>query len=235
MHGSRLLIGTCLGIALALTGGAGPAVSGEVSVQLGGSHLRVPVTSIREARFKTIIRQQYDYSCGSAAVASLLTYHYDRPTSEADAFRAMWAVGDQASIRKLGFSLLDMKRYLAQQGLRADGFRVSLDKVEAARIPAITLINTSGYRHFVVIKGIRDGKVLVGDPALGVRIYPRKQFEAIWEGIVFIVRDETEVGRRNFNTDRDWAVRAKAPFGTALQRNSSIGGMTLTLPGLNDF
>ena len=235
MNGLKILLRGLLGAAIGCAGAANSATGGEVLLQLGGAQVRVPVTSIREARFKTVIRQQFDYSCGSASIATLLTFHYDRPTSETDAFRAMWSVGDQASIRKAGFSLLDMKRYLAQQGLRADGFRVSLDKIAEARIPAITLINTNGYRHFVVIKGIRGDQVLVGDPALGVKIWPRKQFEAMWSGIVFIVRDEIDVGRRNFNARKDWAVRAKAPFGNSLKAYNSIGGLTLTLPGLRNF
>lgn len=180
-----------------------PAVAGEVSVRAGSSQVNVALTSIREARFKTVIRQQYDFSCGAAAVASLLTYHYGRPTKEQDVFRVMWQNGDQASIRRLGFSLLDMKAYLATRGLRADGFRISLDQLRKAGIPAITLISIKGYRHFVVVKGMRDDKILVGDPALGVNIVPRKTFEQSWEGIVFVIRDEVAVAKRNYNAKRD--------------------------------
>ncbi|WP_204283799.1 C39 family peptidase, partial [Klebsiella pneumoniae] len=69
--------------------------------------------------FRTVVRQQYDYSCGSAAVATLLRYHYGRPTVESDVFSAMWRSGDQAQIKRAGFSMLDMKRYLDSQGYMA--------------------------------------------------------------------------------------------------------------------
>jgi hypothetical protein len=56
------------------------AGNGELDDSLTGD-FKVQVTSLREARFKTIILQQFDYSCGSAAVASLLTYDDDRPST----------------------------------------------------------------------------------------------------------------------------------------------------------
>src|SRR3546814_13412897 len=59
--------------------------------------------------FRSVIRQRYDFSCGSAALATLLTYHYGAPTSEAMPFRAMWEKGDREAIRKVGFSMLDMR------------------------------------------------------------------------------------------------------------------------------
>ena len=51
-------------------GPAEVARAGDVHVAQGGFLLNfdAPVTSLRERRFKTIIRQKYDYSCGSAAL-----------------------------------------------------------------------------------------------------------------------------------------------------------------------
>jgi predicted double-glycine peptidase len=79
------------------------------------------VTSLKEARFRSTVRQQFVTSCGSAAVATLLTYHYNTPVTEQQVFNAMYA-GRPAKIQREGFSLLDMKRYLAQQGFLADGY-----------------------------------------------------------------------------------------------------------------
>jgi predicted double-glycine peptidase len=216
-------------------GGAGTTVAaGDVPLALRAARVTVPVTSIKEARFGTVVKQHYDFSCGSAAVATLLTYHYGRPTNEEAAFRAMFEVGDRDAIRKQGFSLLDMKKYLASRGLRADGFRLPLEKFAEVGIPAIALVNTKGYRHFVVIKGLTGDDVLVGDPALGTRVMNRSAFKAIWGGILFVIRDEIKIGRANFNKQEDWNVRGKAPFGTALNRRS-LSSFTLALPARNEF
>jgi len=153
--------------------------------------------------------------------------------AEQEVFKAMFDAGDQEAIKTKGFSLLDMKNYLENIGFHADGYKAGLAKLAKVGIPAIVLIEIRGYRHFVVVKGVRDGEVVVGDPALGVRIYPRADFEKLMVNhIIFVIRDEVEVARRNFNADRDWAVRAKAPFGTAFGGNS-LASFTLLMPGPN--
>jgi len=208
-----------LAAAILLAGGATTAAAGTLDYTLTGD-FKVHVVSMREARFQTIILQKYDYSCGSAALASLLTYHYDRPTTEQDVFKSMFDTGDQEKIQKEGFSLLDMKTHLARQGLVADGYKMTLDKLEKLGVPVITLINTGGYRHFVIIKGIRGDDVVLGDPAQGVIIVDRAAFEPAWSGVVLVIRNEASKGKEHFNLAQDWRVRQKAPFGTALTRDS---------------
>jgi predicted double-glycine peptidase len=212
---------TTLLVSLALLTAAGVGLrAGELDYSLGGVSYRVPVVSLREARFQTIILQKYDYSCGSAALASLLTFHYGRPTTEEAVFKAMFAAGDQQKIQREGFSLLDMKTYLAQLDLVADGFKVGLDRIAELGVPVITLINTGGYRHFVIIKGMDADEIVLGDPAQGVIIVKKEQFKPVWSGVALIIRNEASRGRENFNLQRDWRVRQKAPFGTALTRDS---------------
>ncbi len=213
----------------------GPVASaGEVSVAGIGGVFNVPVVSIREARFKNVVRQRYDFSCGSAAVATLLTYHYGRPTTEEEVFRTMFTQGDQDKIRTEGFSLLDMKDYLAGRDMRANGYRVGLEKLAENGIPAVVLINTNGYLHFVVVKGIDVDNVLVADPAQGNKIIARSAFEEMSNGILFVILDESESAQKSFNVADEWLVRTKAPLGTALMR-SGLAEFGLTLPGRNEF
>lgn len=213
---------------------AAAALAGETTVATGGGSFTVAATSLREARFKTVIRQQHDFSCGSAAIATLLTFHYGRPTSEEEAFRSMYENGDQEAIQRQGFSLADMQNFLSTVGLRSDGFRISLDKIAEVKVPAVTLIETKGYSHFVVIKGIVGNEVLVGDPALGLKAIPRAQFEQMWKGVVFVVRDEIDPARETFNRKDEWAVRRTAPFGTALSRQG-LATFSIVMPGLFEF
>lgn len=210
------------------------AHAGQARIATSGLSATIALTSLKEARFQRVIRQQYDFSCGSAAIATLLTYHYGTPTTEEQAFRSMYAAGDAEAIRKSGFSLADMQRYLDGLGLRSDGYRVSLDKLTEIGIPAITLINTKGYNHFVVIKGIKNGEVLVGDPALGLKSFPKAEFESMWKGVIFVIRDQIEPARQAFNLGDEWSVQRKAPFGTALSRRG-LATFSTVLPGLNEF
>ncbi len=198
-----------------------------------GTLYRLQLTSLKEARFKQTIRQQYDFSCGSAAVATLLTFQYGVPVAEKDAFAQMYANGDQAKINREGFSLLDIKAFLATQGFEADGFEVSLDKLAEEKLPAIVLIDERGYHHFVVVKGVAGGRVLVGDPATGTHSMSRTRFEAMWKNrVVFVIHNHRELA--SFNNATDWRVAPMAPLSTGIDRRG-LGDITLPKLGPGDI
>ena len=220
MTGRRLALGLALASAClswqALAPGPARAATAEVRVPYGGSY-SMPVTSLKATRYRTTVPQQYDFSCGSAAVATLLTFQYGQPVGEAEVFKHMYARGDQARIRREGFSLLDMRAYLQDRGYAADGFEVPLDRLLEEGLPAIVLLNDRGYRHFVVVKGLRAGRVLVGDPARGTRLLTRRDFDRLWENrVLFVVHNRREVAA--FNHPRDWRLAPLAPLSMAVQR-----------------
>lgn len=221
----------CMACLLAV---ASPVTAGTVWVSGAGTTLAVDVVSLRDARFQGVIRQEYDFSCGAASVATLLTYHYDDPIDERTALDGMLENADAERVQTEGFSMLDMKQFLAERGLNADGFRAGLDALAGTSIPAIALIDTDGYRHFVVIQGISPDEVLVGDPALGIRVYSRAEFKRIWNGLLFLVRDNVEQASATFNRTEQWAVRTHVPYGIALQQ-PSLDGFTLSLPRSGDY
>lgn len=192
---------------------ASPPAAAQVRLRTDAGEASVKVLSWKDIPFRTVVRQEHDFSCGSAALATLLTYHYGRPTSEATTFSAMYASGDQAAIQKVGFSMLDMKRYLAAVGLASDGFRISLDELAQMRRPAIVLMNLGSYRHFVVIKGVQGDRVLVGDPALGLRTYRRADFMQMWNGVAFGLHERPGLRAPAFNQAAEWDPWARAPSG----------------------
>lgn len=195
----------------------------------------VPVQSFADRKFATVVKQKYDFSCGSAALATLLRYHYSLAQDEEASFRGMWAAGDRAQIRRVGFSLLDMKRHLTTLGFRADGFKVSLDDIAKAGVPGIVLINLNGYKHFVVVKGVSPTEILVGDPSLGLKTMPVAEFKRAWNGIYFALNSRLDVGRRNFNSDLVWSRFARAPTGAGFTDPVSQQALMLTAPFYRDF
>jgi predicted double-glycine peptidase len=157
-----------------------------------------------------VVRQQFDFSCGSAALATLLTYHLSNPTPERETFAKMWATGDQKTIRKSGFSMLDMKSYLNAAGYRAEGFRLGVNQLSKLKQPGIALVNLKGYKHFVVVKGARGDRILVGDPMLGIGEYSKKDFAKIWNGILLAVVDPKTAPK--FNLASEWGPWSTAPL-----------------------
>jgi predicted double-glycine peptidase len=91
---------------------------------------------------------------------------------------------------RLGFSLLDLKIYAATQGLGAAAFGdMTLEDLDGLA-PAIVPIRWHGFRHFVIYRGRRGGRVLIADPAFGNRTLPDDVFKTIWAGGVgFVVFD----------------------------------------------
>jgi len=199
---------SCMALAALFLAGLSLWGARAVEITLGNTdtgNFYLHQVSFAEMPFRTVVRQQYDYSCGSAALATLLHYHYGRAATEAQVFKAMYAVGDQERIQKLGFSLLDMKKYLATLGYQADGYRFGLEEIAKSRTPAIALIQIGAYKHFVVIKGVIGDWVLVGDPALGLRRFDKKDFLASWNGIAFLLHDLPAGARPAvFNGAEDW-------------------------------
>ncbi|MGD9814038.1 MAG: C39 family peptidase [Hyphomonadaceae bacterium] len=181
-----------------------------------GGNYNIQVVSWRDIPFRTVVRQQFDYSCGSAAVATLLRFHYGLQIGEADVFQAMYARGDQARIREVGFSMLDMRNYLETRGFVADGLRLDLDRLAELEVPAIALITHNDYRHFVVVKGIDGDRVLVGDPTFGLQTYTRAEFQAVWNGVVLAVRSAPDGWPAPaYNRAEEWRPWAVAPLDMA--------------------
>ncbi len=209
-----------------------PAVH-AVEVQSAQGSYSLHLTSLKEARFRNTIRQKYDFSCGSAAVATLLSYQYGYPVDEQSAFVQMYAHGNRQKIRREGFSLLDIKRYLQSNGFDADGFQLPLEKLQQEMLPAIALIDEKGYHHFVVIKGLRGGRVLIGDPAVGTRSVSVAQFDRVWKNrLVFVIHN-----RRNwatFNSPDDWRAAPFAPLHSGIDR-AGLGNLTLPRRGPGDI
>lgn len=202
-------------------------------VGTGSGRYALKVTSLKEARFRTTVRQQYDFSCGSAALATLLTHHYGHQVSEQAVFEAMYAKGDRQKIQREGFSLLDMKRYLSDQGYQADGFELPLDKLVESGLPAIVLIAEKNYHHFVVVKGMRNGRVLIGDPSTGARALSRETFESVWVNrLLFVVHNRQS--QALFNADAEWQYAPQAPLASGLQ-NEGLAIQALGKLGPNDF
>jgi predicted double-glycine peptidase len=216
----RAIVAVMLGLASVATTAPASAADKPVIAMRSGADVAVynlPVMTWRDIPFRSVVRQQYDYSCGSAAVATLLQYHYGRPTRESDAFSWMWKTGDQRAIQKVGFSMLDMRAYLKAIGYRADGFRLNLAQLEQMQTPAIVLLTIGQYKHFVVIKGIHPDKVLVGDPALGLLIIKRPVFEKLWNGIVFVIREAPDQRLKpRFNAESEWSPWSTGPIRASL-------------------
>lgn len=214
------------------------AAAGEINLPdaVSGTGFSVPVQSMKELRESRVVKQNYDFSCGSAAVATLLTYSYNTPTTEREAFDTMWAVGDQEHIKKFGFSLLDMQKYLASRGFHAVGYKITPEKLRRLHVPAIALIHPNGYNHFVVVRGWRNDAAIVADPTLGLRRMPAEDFLAVWNGIVFLLRDDEKLAESLYNDPRDFKLIPRSVVaGGMVYGQEAVTSFLINIPIFNDY
>ncbi len=164
------------------------AVGGTITVGLpNGLYVTKKVVSLREARYKNVVPQKFDLSCGAASLATILKYFYNEEVDEIDIIKEMLEQGDREKIAEKGFSLLDLKRYAERNDYLANGYRVTLENLKNLKIPGIILLESSKYSHFVVLKGMRGDRVYIADSASGNRSMSVKDFEKSWNGVILVV------------------------------------------------
>jgi len=147
------------------------------------------IEPLSEFRYNNVIRQAYDYSCGSAALTTLLDFYLGRNFQERQVMEGLLQFGDSEKIvARRGFSLLDMKRLVTALGHPSGGFRAEREDLVKLDHPAIAPIEYAGFKHFIVIRAVKDGHVYVADPALGNISFTLTRFMEIWDrNVLFIV------------------------------------------------
>lgn len=136
-------------------------------------HIRIPIQSWKTLRDARVVKQDLDYSCGAASLATLLNEFYGQSLTE----EALLKVMDKGDLRA---SFEDMQRALPQFGFKAQGFAASYEQLMKLKAPVIVYLKHRRDDHFSVLRGIDANTVWLADPSLGNRTYSREQFLEMW-------------------------------------------------------
>lgn len=179
---------------------AGSAVAADFFVRpTHGASIKKRVMSMKELKFKNVVRQNTDFSCGAASLATVLRYFYeDKDVSEESIVNWLLEYGDVDKIRQRGFSLLDLKTYAEDKGYMAGGYRVDPSQLHNLNVPVIVLLDIGGYAHFVVLKGVRNRTAHIADPVLGNRKISMPDFTSSWNGLLLAVQGKKREGESNY-------------------------------------
>ncbi len=137
----------------------------------------VQLQSWKQLRDARVVKQDLDYSCGAASIATVLSEYYQRPTTEAEVLKLLVEVAHN----KDRASFADMEAILPRLGFKGVGLATSWEQLTDLKIPVIVYVRQRKEDHFTVISGISEDKVKLSDPSLGNRILTRGQFKAMWE------------------------------------------------------
>lgn len=163
-----------------------PAIPGQTT------GFRVSVTPEKALRQKGIAMQKFDYSCGSAALTTLLNQEKGLSLNEEEVIDGLILHGEtEKIIQGRRFSLLDVKRYLASRGIGSAGYSAGLQDLPDIPAPSLMSISIKGFKHFVVYQGLADGHIILSDPAFGNMSVTTAKFATLWKQKIFLALNET--------------------------------------------
>ena len=135
---------------------------------------KIKVQSWKERRDFNIVKQDLDFSCGAASVATLLNNFYGQKLTEEEVLKKL----DKEQMRA---SFEDMQRIMPDLGFEAKGYALSFEQLAKLKIPVIVYLKYRKDDHFSVLRGIDGSTVLLADPSLGHVSMSRVQFLDAWK------------------------------------------------------
>jgi predicted double-glycine peptidase len=143
------------------------------------------VESWQGLKRKNVVMQQREYSCGAAALATLLRYYWDDTSATEAKYLAelakMLTPAETADRITNGLTLTDLRRLAVQTGYLASIGTLTYDKLTESKVPLVLGITVEEYRHFVVYRGTDGEYVYLADPMRGNIRTPVWQFQAQWQ------------------------------------------------------
>jgi len=158
-------------------------------------YFNVPVKSWKELKQQQLVRQQWDISCGAAALSTLMTWYHGLPLNEKTVANALLRTTKVNRVRaRGGFSLLDLKRFVEAIGFSGEGYgKMSITDLADKKQPAILPIRLYGLDHFVVYRGRVGDRFYIGDPAFGNISLTRDRLYEVWKSrIAFYVTSDQQ-------------------------------------------
>jgi predicted double-glycine peptidase len=178
---------------------------------------------IKQLQMAGIERQTLDYSCGAAALTIMFNRYFGDAVKEQDVLAdiVFRLSSEEAQARMVeGFSMLDLKQTAERLGYQAEGLSLGREQVARLRGPVIILLRRKTLNHFVVLKGVGQGKAFLADPARGhVRVPLHELFEE-WQGetlTIFRVTSDLP-DRHGLNIPRGSGVAPERETVRALQQ-----------------
>ena len=205
-------------LAWGLSSGSAPCW-GQAPTRDPSRRVAARTRSWKEIRDHAVVKQQRDFSCGAAALATIARYYWgDKRASEAAYLRMLLKLLKPSELRERtadGLSMTDLRKLAVKSGYLASVVQASTSQLAKSKVPTIVAIRTGRNRefnHFVVVKGIRGNDVFLADPARGNLRVPISRFQEDWienAALVMIRRGKvtskvSQLKIRNSDRERGW-------------------------------
>lgn len=138
------------------------------------------VSSYRELRSQSVVRQTYEESCGAASIATLINNLDFKNISEKDTLEQMR--GNNKDLNTDMVSFKQLQDAAAKLGYESKGYQISRELLNKLNIPVLVRIeNDPRYPHFVVVINHPGDFITVLDPSFGKYISSKNEFYSVWD------------------------------------------------------
>ena len=168
-----------------------------------GIRLKPPLQTWKALREQNVVMQQFDYSCGASALATLMRYYFQDEVTESEVLEDITGHLDETTLdlrKENGFSLLDLKNYAERRGYQALGAKLKLSTLPKLRGPILVYLEPLESRHFAILRGLKEDRVFLADPSRGNLRMSVTQFSQEWSGIALIL------GKKNFEPPAEYPL-----------------------------
>jgi predicted double-glycine peptidase len=168
-----------------LIAGTLAAPSGSGKAAENGQSITARPKSYLDMKYQYTVRQRRDFTCGAAALATMLKFHYDMPVTEEMLFFMIASRYKPTEFRakaEAGFSFEDLIFVSSQLGFNSQAAIVPLGELTKLNGPIIIKIDWREIDHFVVLRKKTADLAYVSDPLVGDIAFNNSEFESAFKG-----------------------------------------------------
>lgn len=153
-------------------------------------YIYYPLKSAYELKWENITPQEYDYTCGAAALSTLIYGYFGEYISESKIINQLINNLNEKDIdivKKQGFNMLHLKYVAEYFGYDAVGVKIDINTLYRLKGPVIIVLQTSNGNHYVVFKNIVKDRVFIADSINGNYIMTTSYLSSVWDGTALIL------------------------------------------------
>lgn len=186
----RGLIGTATWLGAVTPARAQTELTSYQFNRLSTPPIRKTVQNWTDLRQQNVVIQTRDYSCGAAALATVLQFYFQDQVTENQILESALArlnAEEVADRQENGLSLDDLFIAAQELGYLGAVIRLPLEKIPQLPAPVIVRIERENFKHFVVLKGSLEDRIFIADPLRGNLRLPAHEFVKQWSGEALVL------------------------------------------------